>query len=63
MCNAEPTVTPYKWVAPNILEAAMSAPRKCTNWNVLEAWVDERAVAVDSWDEFLTMLVPMDMDT
>lgn len=63
MCNTpEARVATYQWGGANGLMANKLAPRKCLDWEALEAWVDERAIEVEDWDSFLTTLEPAVVD-
>lgn len=46
MCNAGPSVNTYvREPDSGKLKGDSSAPRKCVDWSIFEAWADERAVS------------------
>ncbi|KAK0609935.1 hypothetical protein B0T17DRAFT_629454 [Bombardia bombarda] len=57
MCNADVSVNTFFWENPRKIKGDRSGPRKCTNWDRLQAWADERTVQYDDINQFLATLV------
>ncbi|KAI1771727.1 hypothetical protein F4818DRAFT_445058 [Hypoxylon cercidicola] len=47
MCNADVTINTFSWDNPSKLEGNRSGPRKCVDWNSIQAWADERRLGFD----------------
>lgn len=58
MCSADVTVNTYSWKNPEEIKGDSSWPRKCTDWESIQVWADERAVEYVGNDDFVSILVP-----
>lgn len=62
MCNADVSFNSFFWENARTIKGDPTGPRKCTDWNRIQAWADERAVPPSDMDGFLVSLVHMDED-
>ena len=60
MCNADVTVNTYYWKSPDEIQGNRTGTRKCTDWNRIQEWAEERAVKFEGVDDFLDTLVQSD---
>ncbi|KAI1178234.1 hypothetical protein F4777DRAFT_130811 [Nemania sp. FL0916] len=61
MCNADVTVNTLVWENSQKVRGARPGPRKCIDWNQLEAWAADRILIASDRDTFLeTLVVPFD---
>ncbi|KAI1177470.1 hypothetical protein F4777DRAFT_206751 [Nemania sp. FL0916] len=58
MCNADVTVNTYFWENPREIKGKSSWPRKCTDWDQIQAWADDRTVRFADQESLLSNLVP-----
>ncbi|KAI0897749.1 hypothetical protein F4806DRAFT_375667 [Annulohypoxylon nitens] len=60
MCNADVTMNTLFWESPSRV-LGERGPRKCTDWNRLQAWADDRTITAKDRETLLTtMVVPID---
>lgn len=57
MCNADMKINTYYWEGPNEPKGDWFGPRKCTDWNMVQAWADERAINFKGNDDALAKLI------
>jgi len=57
MCNADVSINTYFWEDTHTIKGDRSGARKCTDWNRIQAWADERTVEYVNTDDFLAGLV------
>ncbi|KAI0878355.1 hypothetical protein GGS24DRAFT_518143 [Hypoxylon argillaceum] len=62
MCNADVTINTYQWKTPTEIKGQSSGPRKCTDWDRIQAWADERMLKFDGVDNYIEKLVPKAVD-
>lgn len=60
MCNADIAINTYTWGTPYEIKGNRDWPRKCTNWDRVAAWADERRVTFEGAEKFLASLVQSD---
>lgn len=60
MCNFDVTINTYAWKTPTDIKGKREGSRKCTDWDKILEWADERAVKYDNYEKFLTTLVQGD---
>lgn len=60
MCNADVTVNTYFWKPNGEIKGFREGPRKCTDWNRVQDWLDERELPFGSKEDFLASLVSND---
>ncbi|KAI2637706.1 hypothetical protein GGS26DRAFT_544846 [Hypomontagnella submonticulosa] len=60
MCNADVAINTFFWDAQGEIEANRTGPRKCTNWDRISEWADERRLTLQSREQFRPTLVPSD---
>ncbi|KAI1656177.1 hypothetical protein F4813DRAFT_136605 [Daldinia decipiens] len=59
MCNPDLTLDTLSWVTPRMVEGSRPEPRKCADWDHLQAWADDRTLPMEDLEEFLaTFVVP-----
>ncbi|KAI0436442.1 hypothetical protein F4803DRAFT_542274 [Xylaria telfairii] len=61
MCNADLTINTLFWETPEKVQGARPGPRKCIDWDRLEAWADDRILIASDRETFLeTLVLPFD---
>ncbi|KAI1120825.1 hypothetical protein F5Y10DRAFT_289256 [Nemania abortiva] len=60
MCNVDVTLNTYFWLSSHEIKGNRTGSRKCTDWNHLQAWADERTLRASGKEEFLASLVQRD---
>ncbi|KAI0189057.1 hypothetical protein F4808DRAFT_454100 [Astrocystis sublimbata] len=58
MCNADISMNTFFWKDPRTIKGDRSGARKCTNWDRIQDWADNRRVQYADMDEFIDALVP-----
>lgn len=61
MCNADTTINTYLWQRdPHgklMIKGNRTGPRKCTDWDKLQEWAEDRTIYGSDRDRFLESLV------
>ncbi|KAI1137266.1 hypothetical protein F5Y05DRAFT_419716 [Hypoxylon sp. FL0543] len=61
MCNADVTINTLLRESPSQVLGARPGPRKCIDWDRLQAWADDRTLSASDGETFLaTLVVPFD---
>ncbi|KAK4655124.1 hypothetical protein QC762_404494 [Podospora pseudocomata] len=61
MCNADTTINTYLWQRDShgklMIKGNRTGPRKCTDWDKLQEWAEDRTIYGSDRDRFLESLV------
>ncbi|KAI1809103.1 hypothetical protein GGS20DRAFT_573519 [Poronia punctata] len=57
MCNADVSINTYFWKDTHTIKGDRSGARRCTDWNRIQDWAEERSVKYSNIDDFLAGLV------
>ncbi|KAK4195845.1 hypothetical protein QBC40DRAFT_314971 [Triangularia verruculosa] len=64
MCNADTTINTYYWhedsTGKMMIKGDRTGPRKCTDWDHLQAWAEDRTIYGGDRERFLENLVSHD---
>ncbi|KAI1455164.1 hypothetical protein F4805DRAFT_290808 [Annulohypoxylon moriforme] len=60
MCNADVAINTYFWDSQGEIKADRTGPRRCTNWDQISEWADERTLELKNLDQFRKTLIPSD---
>ncbi|KAI1119771.1 hypothetical protein F5Y10DRAFT_291012 [Nemania abortiva] len=58
MCNADVTINTYFWESPDEIKGKSSGRRRCTDWDRIQAWADDRTISFADHESLLSSLVP-----
>ncbi|KAH7311621.1 hypothetical protein B0I35DRAFT_438461 [Stachybotrys elegans] len=57
MCNADVTVNTYFWKSPDEIKGNRHGHRRCTDWSLVQQWLDDRSLDFENKEIFLSSLV------
>ncbi|KAK4190588.1 hypothetical protein QBC35DRAFT_471745 [Podospora australis] len=60
MCNADVTVNTYYWEKPGKIKGNRSGARKCTDWDRLQEWSDQRTVVISEEAKLVDVIAQKD---
>jgi len=53
MCHADVTINTVEWETPTKLRGVKAGPRKCMDWERIEAWANSRSVNAANGSDFI----------
>ncbi|KAF2963011.1 hypothetical protein GQX73_g10561 [Xylaria multiplex] len=60
MCNADTTINTYAWKNNHEIRGSRTGSRRCTDWDHLQAWANQRTLQIVDRSETMAALVPSD---